>query len=701
MKNKEKRVLIYRLSLGIALIGICIAIPAFASDMKYKKLGVPPEEMSKHKLPDPSDLGIRSKTLISPIYLKKSNNETYIWEKELYLGEEPDTPITFISANDSNWEYQAVGIDKKSEVIGDKAHTPAIGLTKMGEQHAKGNGNIIGFDQSGYKAQLFKVTRNKNRNANLQISTREPGTVRDSHLPQGFLMFNPNTNYGLYSYMSTVELLSDKKIGLVAYLYDKAMDLPTSRMKPSITRASVKKMTMQLFDDSGANAFYDMYDDGLHDDGEANDGKYGVVFDSLNAGNYTAMIQSTLEDSALNRIELSSIQSFPIIDSNFIVKPQSVPASLNTEGRLEFNIDIQALSDSNEHISAYAELWTVNPQGKGRPIAWFGGGQSNKIDSTTKEMVVDIDVRWLARAYASKNLELRNFRIVDLNNNIPQVKIESMPVVLTDKEETKLGDIVRIHNPKGLVGEVPAINKEMRSGEKPTEEVGEFSASASNLGLLLVHGYCAGSNPWPTGDFSSSNLRILKDFNANRNHRDFAQYIKQLGGSLNGYGIIAHSQGGAAALTLYAHYWSPLDNVDEGSKRIIQSVGTPYGGTALAGLLSFLGLVFDHGCGYNFDLTYVGAALWWSGIPISREKKVHYYETTFKDKWWRYDYCDIVTDPVLWDPEDGVTEAKWGHLYYGQFEGLKSGWCHTNKMRDPHQTTDHNRNASMNSYSIR
>lgn len=75
--------------------------------------------------------------------------------------------------------------------------------------------------------------------------------------------------------------------------------------------------------------------------------------------------------------------------------------------------------------------------------------------------------------------------------------------------------------------------------------------------LLLVHGYCSGG-VWPASQFSSASTFL--DVNQNRSHDVFAQKIKAFGNTWNSYGVVAHSQGGAASLHLYTYYWSGLDN---------------------------------------------------------------------------------------------------------------------------------------------
>ena len=87
--------------------------------------------------------------------------------------------------------------------------------------------------------------------------------------------------------------------------------------------------------------------------------------------------------------------------------------------------------------------------------------------------------------------------------------------------------------------------------------------------------------------------------------------------------------------SVHVLYWSCLDNV--GSGRVIQSVGSPYQGTPLAGNLAAMGDVFGAGCGVQNDLTTSGAATWLSPIPSWARSQVNYYTTSFTDKWWRYE----------------------------------------------------------------
>jgi len=217
------------------------------------------------------------------------------------------------------------------------------------------------------------------------------------------------------------------------------------------------------------------------------------------------------------------------------------------------------------------------------------------------------------------------------------------------------------------------------------EDRGNMRRQLQSVKIIASHGYCSGDawkNYLPNAD-------KFEDYEKNRSHREFAELLGEFGDSYdsgNGCSVIAHSQGGAASLYLYTYYWSCLDNGLP--RRLIQSVGTPYQGTGIAGNLAALGEVFGVGCGRNSDLTEDGSRNFLAGVPFDRRSKVYYYSTSFERKTFRYDYCSAATDLFLSDPEDGVVRKERAQLPGGNNMGHIEGQCHSSNMRDPPQTSD-------------
>jgi hypothetical protein len=347
--------------------------------------------------------------------------------------------------------------------------------------------------------------------------------------------------------------------------------------------------------------------------------------------------------------------------------------------RLEINLSVNGLR-AGRKVIVYGEVWGKNASGEDAPVAWISGMSVAEGFKTRAVLPTVLDGRWLARSDAHGDFELRNVRIQDADYFVTLAEAESIALAVPHLPEAAR---------KGSV----EITDEMRTGKRPEKIINEAVGGK----LMLVHGYCSGGNPFPVSQFS--NYIVFSDPNQNRTHDQFAQLIRNFGAAYPSFGVVAHSQGGAATLHLYTYYWSGLDYAT--GNRLIQSVGTPYQGTALAGNLAALGSVFGAGCGTNNNLTYSGAAAWLAGIPSWARAKVHYSTTSFTDVWWRYDYCNVATDLFLSDPDDGVVERAYAQLSGANNRGHKTGWCHTGGMRDPAQTSDSTRNADMNANAAR
>ncbi|KAL7560358.1 hypothetical protein ACA910_002770 [Epithemia clementina (nom. ined.)] len=276
---------------------------------------------------------------------------------------------------------------------------------------------------------------------------------------------------------------------------------------------------------------------------------------------------------------------------------------------------------------------------------------------------------------------------------------------------------------KNLLSNAPTkeeteISDEMKRGRPPPDfrrlqEMHLRGLQSASQKKIMVHGYCTSSNPFPDSHFTnevsfadpgyptSRRERRLGGLSGGNNWSNdlFARKIIQyaVNNGITSCGIVAHSQGGLAALHLYTYYWSCLDYSSVSGCRMIQSVGSPYQGTALSSAAD-LGDIFGFGCGKNDDLTESGATSWLANIPTWARNKVYYWTTSFKDNWLSYDYCHLGTDLLLNDPDDGVVEQSRGQLSSGINRGHKVDWCHSSGMvKSPHYL-DSSRNSEMNAY---
>ncbi len=445
-------------------------------------------------------------------------------------------------------------------------------------------------------------------------------------------------------------------------------------MGPSAGR--IKSATLRVVAPDGSRRDLPMTAEALAETAKMAGARYGR-FVADQAGSWLATVEVRGVDAAGREILRTAEHVVPVVvDTLDLTKGGVVVDGASEPGAFRIALPV-ASAKSSQHYRAYAEVWGKAPNGADAPVAWIGG----MVVPEAGQAALRLDERWIALAGAKGPFELRNVRFEDPDHFVTLVEASRLPLPLPAEGSAKAAAEV-------------VVDEAMRMGPRPAE-----LDRAKNTGsrLILVHGYCSGG-VWPTAHFT--NASTFLDANQNRTNDQFARLIANFGAQWNSFGVVAHSQGGLAALHLYNYYWSGLDRAT--GNRLIQSVGSPYRGTNLAGILATLGNWFGVGCGTNDNLTYSGAQAWLSGISTASRGKVNYYTTAFRTtNWWTNDYCQIATDLVLSDPEDGTVEQVNGQLSGGINRGHTVGQCHTDNMRDPAQYRDAARNSVMNTNAAR
>ncbi|MDF1808226.1 MAG: hypothetical protein P1U42_00870 [Phycisphaerales bacterium] len=347
-------------------------------------------------------------------------------------------------------------------------------------------------------------------------------------------------------------------------------------------------------------------------------------------------------------------------------------ASPNVADRIQFVFEPDA---SNRRTIIAAQVWGLQDQ-QMVPVCWI----SQICDSTRQ---LSLDPLWITYAKVDPNtLELREVRVHDIDSMVPIEIIDSISLQPINIRSSKTQTEITTEMLKG------PMNKLVHS---PTNTQMNRVALPGHR-LLLSHGYCSDANPFPTSHFAGD-IAIFEDFGQSKTHDAFALEMLSQTSPMKSFGVAGHSQAGMAALHLSTFYWSGLD-WSQGD-RLIQSVGAPYQGTALAGNAAVLGDLFGFGCGVNDNMTYTGSANWLSLIPTWARAEVWYWTTSFEDRVFIFDFCNIITDLLLSDPDDGVIERSAGQLSGANNMGHLEGWCHTTGMRDPAQCTDQSRNTQI------
>jgi len=314
---------------------------------------------------------------------------------------------------------------------------------------------------------------------------------------------------------------------------------------------------------------------------------------------------------------------------------------------------------------------------------------------------------WFRRAtekYGIKNCEWEPILVdaiaKDPENNyitIGRLKYPVSAKVMDGNNDNNSGglrrlSLIELTKRRDLLRAIPSleevtISNGMRQGRSPKLAQSGRRLSGSSK-KILVHGFCSDEEAWDSSHFTNS-VSFL-DPDARRSNNEFAILIYQFAvrNNINSCGIIAHSQGGLAALHLYENYWSCLDEAKEGGSKLIQSIGSPYQGSPLQGSLAAIGGIFGIGCGEVEDLTPGGAQAWLSNVSYEARSQVHYKTTSNSDRWGWWDACNLASDLLLANPEDGAVEKSRCQLNGGNNLGHVVGFCHTEGMSNPSQTKD-------------
>ena len=642
-------------------LGVCIAaalslgVASTASaDMAAKQLAGPPSDFATMRSPDPVEATIHSRSALIAVEMVAGKSGAN-WRGALPV-ENGMLRFALLGPADAGWEVSLTGPQ------GQKLHAA--------DTAKRGKASSFGIEGAQVPAQMY-VFENLAKGAwSLDLGGNAKSAGRN------FLLIEGDAGTELASYATHSRQIVGETLGLTAQLasIDGAGKARTGKDVGRIERAS-----LTVTGPDGKVEAFAMFDDGQHDDGVAGDGLYGAGFKAALAGDYVAQVTIEGIDKAGNRVLRTAEHLFPFVDRSISLAGERASAGIAKGGgdtRLSIDIPVTAAKNAG-HYRTFAEVWGKDAAGNDMPVAWVGG----MVTPAEGKLGLGFDERWVAKAGAQGPFELRNLRIENPDHFVTVASAKRMDLTLPPlRTRAKAGEIV--------------VDELMTMGPRPTEAT---HAKATGKRLLLVHGYCSGG-VWPASQFSTASTFL--DANQNRTHDQFAQRIKSFGASWNSFGVVAHSQGGAASLHLYTYYWSGLDNAT--GNRLIQSVGTPYKGTNLAGILATLGNWFGVGCGNNSNLSYNGAASWLAGIPNSSRAKVNYHTTSFKlGAWYVNDYCQFATDLVLSDPEDGTVEQVNAQLPGAVNRGHVTGQCHTTNMRDPAQYLNASRNATMNSNAAR
>ncbi len=627
-----------------------------------KSVAAPPEEIAAGhlRLPDPSDAAVRSVAALLPVDIEAGAT----WEQTVPVEAGGRLDLVPLVGVADAWQVEV------AEPGGDFATLAA--WVSAGRAGASTEG--VAPWMPAAQATRYALSTSQTGRWSLRV------TAGSSRVSGALLMAHAAPDATLVTQPSHWDLTT--------------VGRPALRARVESTRgALLLEASAHVAHASGARWVLPMFDDGRHDDLVAGDGVFGVFLPTTHVGSLDVRVEARGLDVAGEFLRTTQ-QSVSVHGD--VVRLRGTATSRAEQGRLLMMLSVD-VDDVDRPLHVSAEVWGANGSGDVVPVAWLSTMTTARVDGAA---TLALDGRWLARAGVTQSLELRHVRIQDPDTHIPLTRADviDLPAPVLPRsayEPPEPMDAAMLTGYGFALAGSSFGTTGASSGSRTLSEPGVPKISkykVTERALMLVHGYCS-SLMWDPGDFSGKRI-VFMDPDANRSHDEFAQLIGTAGLEVDSFGVVAHSQGGQAALHLLTYYMSALD-LAEGPRRI-QSVGTPYQGTPLAGSLASLGAVFGQGCGVNDDLAPAGSTLWLAGIPMWARAEVHYWTTSTGGFW-----CNFATNLVLSNPEDGVVEQSRAQLVGGNSEGHKTGWCHTTGMNDPAQYNDQSRNSEMDAQAAR
>ncbi len=635
----------------------------------FKQIAAPPSDFLNGllQLPDPASLGLRSAYAMLPVTLEASTTGT-AWNAEIAVDDTSNLQWILLAPPGSNWHLSLTPPQQSAiNVLEDNLPTDVHRSQQS-----------LGMGEEQYPATVISFT------------AAEPGlwrariTGNQTDPTQGFLVVSSASPYRLYTALNRLGMIAGQPAELTAYLYhhsaDEQKEKSPTPLAATITRVEASLTALQdprrlsslVFTQETATT-------------------YRGIIPALTPGNYSVQVRMWGITPDGRDFVRTAEHLIAVVEGGLALGKQAQAAPQDAV-RLRIEVPVTG-KEKDVVVRASAEVWAVNAQGTAVPIAWISGLAAITQAQLSRGLVVPLvlDGHWIALARAQAPFELRNVRLQDRSQHVPLATVERMPLAVQAL-------------PDAAHEVLDAPTQEMLQGQRPvgmpdTIRPTSPEVSGVNHKLMLVHGYCS-TDVWADAQNASQFTGALRflDLNQNRTHDAFALLIRNFGlANLKTYGIVAHSQGGAASLHLYSTYWSGLDWVDfdvANGTRLIQSLGTPYQGTALAGSLAWIGNIFGVGCGENTDLTYDGAAAWLANIPSWARGQVSYY-TTGEDSIWGWNSC-TGADFLLDDPNDGVTENNYAQLSGANNLGYTDEQCHITGGPYMAQYHDASRNIIMN-----
>lgn len=426
-------------------------------------------------------------------------------------------------------------------------------------------------------------------------------------------------------------------------------------------------------------------------------GEISTTIPGLPAGNYSLEVDFTAFLTNGDVIQRTAYYGFPVISSPITLSGNSTSKVLDNN-RFEVSLDVDKKDNNTKDIVlVYAEIWSDD-----KPVSFIN--TMAHVDNNS-QLSLAIDSRWFALAGSTnrQKFEFKNIKLLDPDTYLIIDEMKSLKVPVSrfpDAAYSRASEVIIDDNM--LYGK----NDVYLPFEDAKNEIDAIRGGPAN-GIFLVHGWCANTTAWNQFNFNDGPTFEYTNTNSSIGRNNFAIAIRNQADAIftDWFSVVAHSQGGQAAVHLQAYFFSGLDLSP--APRPIQTVGAPYQGSTLMDLYFFSGAgiinaIFNFSdCEPQFSLTTPGSYFWSIFLPTATQNDTFYYRTihdTPNNFWqalqfWRWK-CNFASY-ILGGNDDGVTRPFKSWLLFGNNMGITESQCHTGGMRYTDQKDDLGRNNIM------
>eukprot|EP00045_Choanoeca_perplexa_P012411 m.135415 g.135415 ORF g.135415 m.135415 type:complete len:691 (+) comp15992_c0_seq1:113-2185(+) len=680
----------------LALIALAVCCSA-SVNFPRKQLGGPPSEFSQMTIPDATQGSLYHDSAMFLVQFEQTSENLWSFEQELAV----DSPTSFsMSVFSSLDEHIAVSMVDPSGAAFDLDHYASKTYWPIGDGTIETTVYQVPQPQLGiYKLSLTVSDMPAER---FHAMTNR-STLRSQAAHHGLVFLTNDSEDEIYthlsSYRATMRQNDDLKI--LARMYDESANPALTENKglvPQAIKDVISSAQLEVVYPDGSIHVSEMHDDGLHADGQADDGVYGGDFFPEDAGYY--MVQAVLKgtNTAGNQFVRTAEHQVKVVpnDVSFTGRADMSLDLKNQRVKIALEVDeatkVAAGQDDVGTYRAYTQLWGHELlTGKEVPIAWASAVVDTSTALNTQTVTLEVDFDWLVQAKAVGPFVAKDVFLQEINTFVPVAEVTSdLRVGYSAHDHAILNATVT-----GLMASHHGqITHKMRFGVRPATNL---TAAKAERRLIMLHGYCADKNPWESQpeDWPTDALYV-HDFLQSRSHDEYAGVVAQFVADqgVEDYSLIGHSQGGIVTMHTYNYYWTGLDNSPEAVRKI-QSLASPYQGNSAAGAWSeVLDSVSD--CGANQDLSRDGAELWLAGVSPAAASQQYFYTTQYdKGGLFGGGYCNQLVNLIMKTPNDGATEIIYATLDGATYVDNFVGQCHIQDMEWPPSFWDHNRNAEM------